>query len=331
MRQKDDIRCPVCKGKNIIKKGRVGTKFGSKQIYLCWDCERRFADRKLSHKTYGPKVITNAITYYNFGNTLEEAARLVNRRFKVKVSKSSVHGWVKEFKDICTYHQIRDRILRNCGKNILVSKIFEHNGLNYNFKFHRPKLENFCQGNGFLGLMEYIKGFERGCPDFFKEDERCSQLKIDIKIKKENKYSQACKLAELALKAAKTNKERHSLVERFMLINDSSTIASEVPVWLWEKNLDLGIAGHIDLLQIKDRLVYVLDFKPDAAKENWQKVASQLYFYASGLSFRARIPLDKFRCVWFDEKVYFEFNPKEAKVRFPGSKWRSNVGVDIKH
>lgn len=130
-------------------------------------------------------------------------------------------------------------------------------------------------------------------------------------------------MAELALKAAKANKERHSLVEKFMLVNDNVTVASEVPVWLWEKNLDLGIAGHIDLLQIRDGLVYVLDFKPEADKENGQKVASQLYFYASGLSFRTRIALDKFRCAWFDNSNYYEFNPKEARVRFEGSKWRS--------
>ena len=81
IKMKDNTRCPACKGENIIKKGRVGTKFGSKQIYFCRDCGRRFANRKLSHKTYGPKVITNAITYYNLGNTLEETAKLVNRRF----------------------------------------------------------------------------------------------------------------------------------------------------------------------------------------------------------------------------------------------------------
>ena len=109
-----------------------------------------------------------------------------------------------------------------------------------------------------------------------------------------------------------------------MLINDSSTVACEVPVWLWEKNLDLGIAGHIDLLQVRNGFIFVLDFKPGAGKENWQKVTSQLYFYASGLSFRARIPLHRFKCGWFDEKVYYEFNPKQARVRFEGSKWRSN-------
>ena len=69
----------------------------------------------------------------------------------------------------------------------------------------------------------------------------------------------------------------------------------------------------------------VLDFKPGAAREKVEKVASQLFFYASGLSFRTGIKLDKFRCAWFDEKVYFEVEPARAGVKFPGSKHRSQI------
>lgn len=78
--------------------------------------------------------------------------------------------------------------------------------------------------------------------------------------------------------------------------------------------MDVGISGHIDLLQIRYDRVYILDFKPGARKENRRKVASQLYLYASGLSFRTSIPLEKMRCAWFDDKVYYEFSPAEAKV-----------------
>jgi len=46
-----------------------------------------------------------------------------------------------------------------------------------------------------------------------------------------------------------------------MLINDSSTIACEVPIWLWEKNLDIGISSHIDTLQVRNGLVYILELQ----------------------------------------------------------------------
>lgn len=110
------------------------------------------------------------------------------------------------------------------------------------------------------------------------------------------------------------------MVEKFMLINDSSTVACEVPVWFWEKNLDSGISWHIDLLQIRNKRIYVMDFKPDAQKENEQRVASQLFLYASGLSFRTGIGLGRFRCAWFDDKNYYEFSPKEVNVGFTGLK-----------
>ena len=98
----------------------------------------------------------------------------------------------------------------------------------------------------------------------------------------------------------------------------------EVPVWFWEKNLNAGICGHIDILQVRNGLIYILDFKSDAEKEDVQKVASQLFFYASGLSFRTGIPLNNFRCAWFDDKAYFEFEPSKANVRFPNSNWKRN-------
>lgn len=81
-----------------------------------------------------------------------------------------------------------------------------------------------------------------------------------------------------------------------------------------------GITGHIDLLQMRNDLVYVLDYKPEAAREKDETVASQLYLYASGLSFRISVPLDKFRCTWFDDKNYYEFEPKKAEVRYPKTK-----------
>jgi hypothetical protein len=134
-------------------------------------------------------------------------------------------------------------------------------------------------------------------------------------MKKEGLYNQACMLAALALTACTNKTQRHSFVERFMLINDSSTIACEVPVWFWEKNLDSGVCGHIDILQMRRGRLYVLDYKPAAGAENETKVASQLYHYASGLSFRTSIPLKMFRCAWFDENAYYEFNPIETKVK----------------
>lgn len=311
-------KCPSCKNTEVIKKGKRKTKLGSRQLYYCKSCKKGFADSKLQHKTYGPKVIVSALSYYNLGSTLEESTKLTNKRFKVKISKSSVSQWLKEFKSICTYCKLREKVSKIYSKEILVSKTFTHSGLAYNFKYHRPKLEMLCSSCGFQPLQKYRENFlKKGCPEFFNSIEnRCSQTKVKVKIKTEGRYNNACKLADLALKSCSSNSQRHLTVENFMLTNDSSTISCEVPIWFWEKNLNIGINGHIDILQVRMGKIFILDFKPEAARENELKVSSQLYLYAMGLSFRTSIPLANLICAWFDEKIYYEFNPINAEIKF---------------
>lgn len=308
------ILCPKCNKKEII---RYGWQDG-KQIFFCKYCKKKFRTNRLKNKTYSSKIITNAITYYNLGSTLNKTVKLINMRFKVKISRSCVHKWIKEFSDICSYYKLRSEIMKKYNienkADILELFSFKHSGLTYNFMYHIPKLNILCYR--FDSLGKYLKDMKKTCPsDFFKEDERCSQLQIDVKIKKKGKYNQACRLADLALRACYKNCERHNFVENFMLINDLSTIACEVPVWFWEKNFDLGICGHIDILQIRQNKIFILDYKPGASKEKEKKVASQLFFYALGMSFRTKIPLKMFRCAWFDENVYYEFNPMNLNIK----------------
>jgi len=311
------IYCNNCNNKNIIKRGKQKTGNKVKQVYYCRNCKKRFVDSELKWKGFDAGVILSAISYYNLGNTLEKSSRLVNKRFKVRTSKSSISNWLKEFRGIYSYHRLRDEILEKYTGDIIASKIFKHKGLTYNYKYHKAKLELF--GGKYKGLYSYLTNFEKNFPHkFFEEDRRCSQIKLksDVSLK-ENKNNYACKIASLALMSASSNYERHNAVEEFMLINDTATIAVEVPVWFWKKDnaQGEGICGHIDILQIRFGNIWILDFKPDASKEKPQKVASQLYLYALGLSFRTGISLKKIRCSWFDEKNCYEFNPSELKIK----------------
>jgi len=73
----------------------------------------------------------------------------------------------------------------------------------------------------------------------------------------------------------KNNRERHEVVQDFMLANDTTTLACEVPVYLYRREVgrlpflkDLGldfeegITGHIDVIQIRYGYIHLLDFKP---------------------------------------------------------------------
>src|SRR3989338_1564134 len=157
-------------------------------------------------------------------------------------------------------------------------------------------------------------------------NQRASQIKFNhLRINQIKKQNQANQLAKLALNLASTNNDRHQSVQDFMLINDSTTIAAEVPVYL--TNWDVGyyrnqngfifpldayttpITGHIDILQIRNGLLHILDYKPEAEKQN---PTEQLTIYALALASRTKLALKDFKCAWFDENYYFEFFPLHA-------------------
>ncbi len=116
------------------------------------------------------------------------------------------------------------------------------------------------------------------------------------------------------------NYKRHWAIEKLMLENDTSTIAVEVPVYLqtskstipWIRKIKSNngyITGHIDLLQYRNSKLYVLDYKPGAAKE---KPLGQLFVYACCLSKSTGIHFAKMNLAWFDENNYFETNAMEV-------------------
>jgi len=90
------INCLSCDGNNIIKKRKRTTKLGVEQIYYCKDCNKTFVQKRFKNKTYDARVIVEAINLYNLGNTLEGSARLINRRYKIHVTKIMHYAKSKE-------------------------------------------------------------------------------------------------------------------------------------------------------------------------------------------------------------------------------------------
>jgi len=130
-------------------------------------------------------------------------------------------------------------------------------------------------------------------------------------------------VSSLAKHGLEENKERfktnHSKVQLFMLENDNNTVSVEVPVWINNGELeefkgffdfDECLTGHIDVLRIDDGKVWVWDYKPNSHKEKYAD--TQTLFYSLMLSKRTGIPLDKFRCGYFDDKHAFIFKPKDV-------------------
>ncbi|UCG68451.1 MAG: PD-(D/E)XK nuclease family protein [Thermoplasmata archaeon] len=153
----------------------------------------------------------------------------------------------------------------------------------------------------------------------FWEGPRCSsfpgRLNLPNPIIKNIKNNNATNIAKYGLELANSNHERHQVIEDFFLVNDSATIATEIPVYLTPKearsfniSIPRTLTGHIDILQVRSNKVYIMDYKPDA--ESDKSALEQLTLYAFALCTRTDTPLNKITCAYFDENGYFQFNQK---------------------
>lgn len=207
---------------------------------------------------------------------------------------------------------------------MITGKVLNHPGGFYEYKIHNPKLSNLCNSK-FDSLTTYLKNVINNCPnEYFYSGPRSSALKFQIpslNLMRVNTYE----VAELAKYGLQINKERfmeaHPQVQNFMLENDTKTIAIEVPIWLKHNELSLynevfntkeTLTGHIDILRVEEDKIWIWDYKPNAIKEKY--ASTQTYFYALMLSKRTGIPLDNFRCGYFDSKDTFVFRPENVQL-----------------
>ncbi len=118
----------------------------------------------------------------------------------------------------------------------------------------------------------------------FLEGPRCSSLDIDHNLDTKEKDNLTPELTQLAFNSQSKNSDKspHETVEDFFLINDSTTVATELPVFInpeeiEEIDVDDPITGHIDLVQIRYDDLYILDYKPNLNRP--ERHASQLQLY----------------------------------------------------
>jgi ATP-dependent exoDNAse (exonuclease V) beta subunit len=198
----------------------------------------------------------------------------------------------------------------------------------YRFQVHLAKLALLLEAlehQRFAPLDQYLAGVRQEFPHalFQASGHRSSKFPTELVPPITRKENQATSIAKLVLPTSPTNKKRHETLQRFMLVNDSVTVAVEIPVYLtsgdiayyrhhgFALNFDAEvITGHLDFLQIRNGYLQILDYKPEARKETHAHV--QLTIYALALSRRLNLPLKMFKCAWFDEHDYFEFFPLQG-------------------
>ena len=316
-----NISCPNCASKRIKKHSIARAKLQTTQRYLCKICKKTFTlKQELKSKSYPAGIILSSISLYNLGYSQAEVQKLISKKHKTKVPQRTISNWINEFKQLAPYGRLRQQAKSQFSSENMIEQFeFLHNNLNYKYQIHNFKL-NYLTGNN--EKLQRLKQYLEKIPtkDFphhiFKSDhnikeksDRASQTSFSaLSIRPLSKQNLANKLCKLALNLAKSNKERHEKIQEFMLTNDSTTTAAEIPIYLTHddllyfnsrgfmlnpNNFNTPITGHIDILQIRNNLIHILDYKPNAKKEN---PLHQLTIYALALASKTKLPLTLFKC-----------------------------------
>jgi len=312
--------------------------------YFCKACFKYFSAATITKVKYPPRLIMQAITYYNLGHSQTTVADLLAKKHRTRVPRRTISDWINRYRSVCTYARLRDQaIKRYQPDNLIQSHLLEHRQV-YTFQLHRAKLEllrnnlsdrALAQLRAYLGsvsseqfphhLFQEAKQQQSLPGQATRNTQRSSKIQLEtLPFIKTEKQNLANDLATLGLIMARTNRQRHPAIQEFMLVNDSTTVACEVPVYLTAENIRYfqhqgfhltlpaaaaPITGHIDIVQIRNNLIHILDYKPEAHKI---QPVSQLVTYALALASLTKLPLKVFKCAWFDDKRYFEFFPLHA-------------------
>jgi transposase-like protein len=331
-------RCPHCGSTRLIQKGTRRKKREVVQLWQCKLCRRAFtpAPPALRYKSYPLRLVLDGVTLYNLGYSLPRAAQKLKEKHGYKISDNTLASWMSENRELITYRRLRPNLPIKLKplQTIRSSKLYHRQV--YSFAYHRQKLEllrNDKRHRQFASLADFLEQVPAICPhNLFQESSRASQLAsfVDrnhlIVAEKEN---YATRTAGLVIPTVGDNRLRHETLQRFMLANDSVTLAVEIPIWLDQRDIEAleiehGIrlrpegdetpvlTGHIDFIQVRNGAVHILDYKPDARTN---KPIAQLTLYALALTRLAGLRLFDIKCAWFNEEQYCEFFPRGLLAR----------------
>jgi len=189
---------------------------------------------------------------------------------------------------------------------MIISKSFRH-GWYYWFRYDMEKLNGHECCHLANPISRYFDSLEL-CPDiYFCKGPRASSLRTPRLYVKRIRHP-LTKFTEYGKKVYQDRfSSNHSRVEMFLLENDVESVAVEVPVWFEDEEsrmhgFSYPLTGHIDLLRLTDK-IEVWDYKPGAERERY--ASTQVYWYVKMFSHRLGVPMDNFRCGYFDESACY--------------------------
>jgi transposase-like protein len=240
-------RCPYCSTGSFVKRGTRKKKHERVQLYLCrnTECGRTFTSEESKGRRYPIKLVIEGMSYYNLGFTLKQTCKILKQKFKTAPDEQSLAKWIEQYKSLCRYERMRPYAVKLYKPlDVIECVTLVHKQL-YNFRYHRAKIRFMLEeykNRDFRPLKDFLDSVASETPhQCFLEGERMSEIrskfgKADMIVKSKKNYANY--LTDFALKGARSNKLRHDTVQRFMIANDSVTVATEVPVVIRREDIE---------------------------------------------------------------------------------------------
>ncbi|MFC1596205.1 hypothetical protein ACFL4D_02860 [Candidatus Margulisiibacteriota bacterium] len=324
------IRCKYCKGLYITKRGLRYKKYETVQLYYCKSCRKTFTDSKRKHKTYPLEIIFEGLGSYYRGQNYAQATRDLNSTYDIDIDPKSLRDWIKKTKSYCLYAPYRKKAMSRFPAPEAVREVPLRSDNRSVFCFHQAKLKLLLERYRFLPFSRLNKWLDHlhtllkdnRYPHGFYNIHQHVILPDNLRLKQQS-VNMAIFLARLIEEEVSRKTRRKELLPKLMLAIDSATIATNVPVLLIPSNinhlakhlppetlpelpLSPVIIGAIDLIQVRSGKIHLLHYKAYPTK---QDPTTQLNLHAQLISQASGLPLNKFKCAWFNAGGYWEFWP----------------------
>ncbi len=154
--------------------------------------------------------------------------------YTMDLQPSTLSNWLTETKELCRFERMREYALKKYApKEMVISATLAHRQL-YRYLFHRAKCELIIEDDfkhrRFGPLQEFLAMVPGECPhQYFQEGLRASEAPLTFSKREmivRSKQNFATRLATFVLQSVKDRKLRHNALQKFMLANDTVTVAT---------------------------------------------------------------------------------------------------------
>jgi hypothetical protein len=238
--------------RTLPPKGKRRKKLETIQLWFCHACQRVFTPQRAKGKTHPLRVIVAGLSLYHRGHTTVETLRRLKEHYGFSVSPRTLATWLAEYRPLTTYARLRSKGQKRFTPHQLIRSVRLHHQQVYMFRTHQAKLPLLLDHHAhrvFTPLATYLSDMAEDCPHhLFQTGDRASQGKVTFNldaVEIKERRNLAPRIARLVLQTVTSNKRRHDELQRFMLINDSVTVAVEVLIYLTPEDI-AHLQTHLD-------------------------------------------------------------------------------------